>query len=289
MLCPFFSLLMFSASFPALLEINNLIRSIAEETKNPSRVIPNAMVMAALFTYVAGFLFNIILAFNMGDPKALLSSPTGSPIVQLFYNAMGHVPALFFAVMGVVIMTCVCIPSIHAGSRTLWAFSRDGMVPLSRFWKRLDQRTGTPLYAVWLYAGLCIGINLIGLGSPILVAAVFNVCALALNWSFCLPILLKLVYGRFRRGPWHLGGWSAAVNIAACVWNGFLSIFFVLPMMRPVTAENMNYAGVVLLFTLLTSVVYWYVSGRKFYTGPRTHHEVAPQFTGSVEGPTVSV
>ncbi len=56
--------------------------SLAEETKDPSRTVPWAIVFANVFTYVGGFLFNIVLVFCMGDPKALLSSRVGQPVRQ---------------------------------------------------------------------------------------------------------------------------------------------------------------------------------------------------------------
>lgn len=40
----------------------------------------------------------------------------------------------------------------------------------------------------------------------------------------------------------------------------------------------MNYASVFLVFTLLVTLVYWYISGRKFYTGPL----IEAQFEGSI-------
>ncbi|KAL1842995.1 hypothetical protein VTJ49DRAFT_3472 [Mycothermus thermophilus] len=248
---------------------------IAEETKDPSRVVPTAIASASVFTYVAGFLYNVVLAYCMGDPRELLASPTGLPVSQIFYNVMGTGPAVFFTIAGFFVMNFVCIPSVHAGSRTLWAFSRDDMVPLSKYWYRIDKRTDTPLYAVWLYTTLCIVINLIGLGSPILITAIFNICAIALNWSYCIPILCKLIYGRFDRGPWHLGKFSTIINVCAVAWNGFLSVLFVLPTHRPVTPENMNYASVVLAFVIASSVAYWFLHGRRHYIGPKSHAHIA--------------
>jgi amino acid transporter len=54
--------------------------SIAEEAKDPARVVPTAIVSASVFTYVVGWLFNIVLVFCMGDPKAILKSPAGQPV-----------------------------------------------------------------------------------------------------------------------------------------------------------------------------------------------------------------
>lgn len=190
---------------------------------------------------------------------------------------MGPAPAVLLSMAGFLIMNIVCIPSMHAGSRTIWAFARDELLPLSRVWFRMNSRTGTPVPAVWLYVALCITVNLIGLGSHILMAAIFNVCAVALNWSYCIPILCKLIYPtRFEKGAWSLGMFGTFMNVYSIIWNVFLSVIFMLPTVRPVTTDNMNYASVVLAVTLLISVIYWYLRGKRYYTGPRTRATTVP-------------
>jgi len=159
---------------------------VAEEVKNPATTIPKAMVAALTFTFVAGWLFNIVLVFCMGNPEDILGSPIGQPVVQIYYNVLGKGPAIFFAVAAFLIMNFVCITALQAGSRTIWAFSRDEMLPGSRIWYKIWKRTDTPVIAVWLYTLICIRINLIGLGSYITIAAIFNVCAIALGMSFFL-------------------------------------------------------------------------------------------------------
>lgn len=50
-----------------------------------------------------------------------------------------------------------------------------------------------------------------------------------------------MFFGRFEPGPWNLGKASIFVNAWASIWTLFVSIIFILPDFRPVTAENMNY------------------------------------------------
>jgi hypothetical protein len=80
------------------------------------------------------------------------------------------------------------------------------------------------------------------------------------------------------------------------VWTAFLSVIFLFPTVMPVTPTNvsdpclraliqrgysdlltllqMNYAVVILAFVFLLSVVYWFIHGRFYYTGPRTQARV---------------
>lgn len=53
---------------------------ITEEIQDPAVKAPWAISMAMLFTYVAGFLFNIVLCFVMGNPDDILASSIAQPV-----------------------------------------------------------------------------------------------------------------------------------------------------------------------------------------------------------------
>lgn len=179
--------------------------------------------MAMLATYVLGWLFNIVLVFCMGDPAEILASPIYQPVAQIFYNSLGKGASIFFTVSAFLILQFVCWSATQALARTVFAFSRDKLVPFSSVWTIINRWTGTPLYAVWISVFWCIAINLIALGSYIAIAGVFNVCAIALDWSYVIPIICKLVWGKFQPGPWHLGKFSWYINAWACTWTLFVS------------------------------------------------------------------
>ncbi len=135
---------------------------------------------------------------------------------------------------------------MQALARTVFAFSRDRLVPFSSLWTKILPLTGTPILAVWISVFWCIAINLIGLGSYTAIAGVFNVCAIALDWSYCIPIVCKLAFGKFERGPWHLGKFSPFINAWACIWTLFVSIIFVMPTALPVTADTVGLLPIIL-------------------------------------------
>ena len=213
---------------------------ITEEIDKPETKAPWAIFIAMALTYVVGWLFTIVLAFVMGDPADVLASSLEQPVIQIFYNNLGRNGAIVYAVCAFVILNSLCIVAIQALARTVFAFSRDRLLPGSKYWKVIDPRTDTPIIAVWFSVFWCAAINLIALGSYIAIAAIFNVCAIALDWSYCIPIICKLLGGRFQPGPWHMGKFSTAVNIWACVWTAFVSIIFLFPTAYPVTADNVS-------------------------------------------------
>lgn len=244
---------------------------ICEEMSEPEKKAPWAISMAMGFTYVAGILLNIVLAFCMGDPNEILQSPISQPVSQIFYNVLGRGGGIFFTVAAFVIMNFVGITATQSCSRTAWAFARDKLLPFSSFWYKINPRTQTPLYTVWLTVISCILINLIALGSYITISAIFNICAIALDWSYCIPIVCKLVFNRFEPGPWNMGRFSFGVNIWAVCWTAFVSVIFFFPTAMPVVPDNMNYAIVIFTAIILFALGYWCFAGKKFYHGPHAN------------------
>ncbi|RMZ91401.1 hypothetical protein DV736_g1363, partial [Chaetothyriales sp. CBS 134916] len=247
---------------------------ITEEINDPEIKAPWAISLAMGFTYVLGFLFNIVLVFCMGNPTDILASPIAQPVIQIYYNSLGKSASIFFAVAAFLVLQFVCFTATQALARTVFAFSRDKLVPGSSLWTKVAPLTGTPILAVWFSVFWCIAINLIGLGSYTAIAGVFNVCAIALDWSYVIPIACKLLFNRFEPGPWTMGPVSKFVNAWACIWTLFVSIIFILPTVRPVTAQNMNYAIAFLAAIFIAAAVWWYAGGRKWYTGPIVEAEI---------------
>lgn len=197
---------------------------ITEEIKSPEIKAPWAISMAMLFTYVVGWLFTIVLCFCMGDVDEILASPIYQPVAQIFYNVLGKAGGITFTVCAFIIIKFVTFTAMQALGRTVFAFSRDRLVPFSNVWTKILPLTGTPILAVWICVFFCIAINLIGLGSYTAILGVFNVTAIALDWSYCIPIFCKLFFNKFEPGPWNMGRYSVFVNSWACIWTFFVTV-----------------------------------------------------------------
>jgi len=85
---------------------------ITEEIDKPEVKAPWAISLAMIFTYVAGFLFNIVLCYCMGDPADILASPIVQPVAQIFYNSLGKAGGIFYTVCGFLIIKFVCFTAM---------------------------------------------------------------------------------------------------------------------------------------------------------------------------------
>ena len=74
---------------------------------------------------------------------------------------------------------------------------------------------------------------------------------------------------KLRWGPWHIPRyWGIVNNTFACCYLTVVVFFSFWPTVRPVTAENMNYAVLVTGAIVIFSLTYYLVWARRVYTGP---------------------
>lgn len=259
---------------------------IAEEIHNAAFRAPLAIIVALGTTAVLGWFLSIAMAYCAGDFSTMLvqltdgSPTTGNPAVQIFYASLGRVGCVVFTALGAVILSFTGVTALQANSRTIFALSRDEMLPLSHVWSKVTKKNAIPLNAVWLNIFICAILGVIACGSIEAIYAIFAVTAICLDISYCIPIFAKIVWGErmgFKRGPIHLGRFSKWVNAYSCIWTAFLAIVFLFPEFLPATALNFNYAIVVLAAVILFAIVYWFAGARKWYVGPRTHVSHNPE------------
>lgn len=72
-------------------------------------------------------------------------------------------------------------------TRTLWAFSRDGGVPLYRVWSRVNPRTQTPTNAIWAMTALAFALGMSMLASDMAFQAIGSFAAVGLYLSCAAP------------------------------------------------------------------------------------------------------
>jgi len=77
-------------------------------------------------------------------------------------------------------------------------------------------------------------------------------------------------------GPFRLGKVAGTViNIVAVIWLVLAIVFSTFPSFEPVISQNMNYSTVVLAGWIVFGVAYYFLFGRRVYTGPVVETEAA--------------
>ena len=243
---------------------------MTEETRDASTAGPRGIVMSIVVSLIAGWVLLIGVTFAIQNYTAELGSATGVPPAQIFWDAIGKTGAELLLVIVCVAQLFCGMSSVTANSRMIYAFSRDGALPGSGFWHRVNKRTRTPTNAIWLAAVGALILGLPYLWNPTAYAAVTSIATIGLYIAYVTPTFLRLRRGdSFKRGPWHLGRWSYVVGWIAVVWVVIITILFMLPQVGPITFTTFNYAVFAVLAVIGFAGIYWLVSARHWFKGPK--------------------
>ena len=99
--------------------------------------------------------------------------------------------------------------------------------------------------------------------------AIVSISVVAVYIAYVLPTFTRLISRDFHPGPWNLGRWSRPVGWTAVGWVGFITILFVLPSAWPITWANFNYTIVAVGVVVLAAWLWWALSAKHWFTGPR--------------------
>ena len=85
-----------------------LIVPSAEEIKDASMIVPQALMASVLLNVTLVFVVVVTLCFTIGDPAEVLKSSTGYPFIQVFYNATNSYAGTGIMTAVIIIMLSAC-------------------------------------------------------------------------------------------------------------------------------------------------------------------------------------
>ncbi len=245
-----------------------------EETKNARVSAPWGIYLSVAISGLFGYLMLVFVTLAIKDLGA--TAAAGNSFIFIFEQALGTAFGRVVLWVVTVAMWFCGLSCVTSTSRMIFAFSRDGGMPVSRVWKQVSRKYRTPAAAVWLAALLsfllpCLILLLVAarpreLDFSKLYPAVTGISTIGLYLSYGIPLGLKVlavsrgVWRSSANGPWHLGNWSGLVNWVALTWIAFISVLFVLP---PNQLTGYIFGG-----TLVGLAIYYMLAVRNRFRGP---------------------
>ncbi|KAF9890910.1 hypothetical protein FE257_005486 [Aspergillus nanangensis] len=246
---------------------------MSEEIKDASETLPKAMMASVGVNGILGFIMIITLCFTMGDVSNILSSPTGYPFIQIFYNVTGNYAATnTMTAILVVALTASTITEVATASRQLWSFARDQGLPFSAFFAYVTPGWNIPLNSVLVSLAVTVVLSLINIGSPVALQAIVSLTITSLMSAYILSIGCVLLK-RFRGEPlpprrWSLGPFGMAINIASMAFLLPIFVFAFFPLGSQVTRQTMNWSIVMYLGLIIFASGYYWIRGRFQFIAP---------------------
>eukprot|EP00258_Populus_trichocarpa_P047330 XP_024463349.1 amino-acid permease BAT1 homolog isoform X2 [Populus trichocarpa] len=277
---------------------------MTEETKNADKNGPKGIISAIGISVIFGWFYILGITFAVTNISYLLSEDNdagGYAIAEIFYLAFkrrygsGVGGIICLGVVAVAIFFCG-MSSVTSNSRMAYAFSRDGAMPLSSLWHKVNNQE-VPINAVWLSVviSFCMALtdiisntNLVQesrhgpsekhvifvyLGSEVAFQAMVSIATIGLYIAYALPIFFRVTLARksFIPGPFNLGRYGVLVGWIAVLWVATISILFSLPVTYPITNETLNYTPVAVGGLLILTISSWILSARHWFRGPVTN------------------
>ncbi len=278
--------------------------TLAEETSDPRRAAPKAVLYSVIGAFVIGGVF--LLGTLMAIPN-LHTAITGNaglgwnPANIIEANFPSWLATIYLLVVSAAIFVC-CLSILAATIRLCFGMSRDNTLPFSRIWSKVSPTLHTPVFA-------CIIIALLA-AVPFLKYSGVAIIAIAATGMIYLSYFLgNLVIMRARlRGwpkvsaPFSLGRWGPVINVLALLYGGAMLVNFAWPRVasnpEPSQTGGLLTFGIdfvnkipilwlVVLVITLIGVIYYLAVGRRKQFAPviAPAGDDAPLVSGAAAGP----
>lgn len=275
----------------------------SEETRNAPREVPKGMMRSVFWSFLFGWI--MVCAFVLALPDQTTTGPDPADATKTITTTISGVAAAAskgwgafnwlmetspmpgalkaLLIIGIVASNFLCaLAGVTSMSRMMYAFARDGGLPMSGTLRQVSAAHRTPGPAIWVGGILSVLATLYGGAFLVLSTG----CAVFLYLSYLMPIAAGLKAesnGAWaHKGPFSLGGASMLVAVLAIIGCAVLIFVGVQPPQEKVlylmvvmvlalasfwqTMEGNRPIGWVLALVTL-AVVYYFLAGGFVFSG----------------------
>src|SRR4051794_3979214 len=242
--------------------------SLAEETTDPRRTAPRAILGALGAAGVAGMLLLLFALMAAKNLHAEGVSGNGLPFIvkDVLGDTVGNI-----LLWDVVISIGVCCLAIHtAAIRMMFSMARDNALPGGRALARVSRTSRTPIVPSILVGLIALIILLVNIRQEKIFTVITGVAIVMIYIAYLcvtVPLLLRRRAGwpaaEQRTDLFTLGRAGLAVNAFAILYGAFMAINIVWPRHEIYGAGNYKWGG--LLFVIVAvgaGGIYWFGAGQ---------------------------
>ncbi len=204
--------------------------NLAEETHEPRRVVPKAMVRAVLLSGMLGFAFLLALSYAMKSIPA--ATANAAPVSFIIHNVLGGpVEKIFLVFVCVSIFACGLVIMVTNG-RLVWSMARDRRLPGHQLWRQVPRATGGPSWATVLVTLVGIAIVLALRNDTTALATLFTASAIMPALLYASTVILYITTRhrvQTESGFFHPGKLEVPVVVGALVWLAYELIVLLCP------------------------------------------------------------
>ena len=205
---------------------------VAEEVSDPTIRIPRAMMLTILIGGVSGLMSYAGYVLAAPNLQAIIDGEDPDPIPSILESSLGVAGSKVFLCIAITAFISCVLSLQAAGSRLLYAFARDRMLPGSSWLAKMSVRHAVPGNALLVACVVPILICLYVYAQPNQLPRITAFAVLGIYIAFQAVVLAALrqrLKGWRPAGDWNLGGWGKLVNIGALIYGVIAMILLIKP------------------------------------------------------------
>lgn len=181
----------------------------------------------------------ILILFCMQDFDGIISASYSNNWAEYLVQLIGKPGAVAMLALLWVDSTCATASCFMSAQRVTFAISRDGVLPFSKYFRKLNKNK-IPVHAAYLVLALSIAVTCAVIGSTVAFSAITATATIATNFSYLIPICARYTVGRhsFKPAKWNLGRYSVVLGVISMLYIMFLFVVLLLPQLYPVTSVS---------------------------------------------------
>lgn len=190
------------------------------------------MMLTILIGGVSGLMSYAGYVLAAPDLKEIVDGADQDPIPSILESSLGVVGSKIFLCIAITAFISCVLSLQAAGSRLLYAFARDRMLPGSSWLAKMSERHAVPANALLVACVIPILICLYVYTDPDQLPRITAFAVLGIYIAFQAVVLAALrqrVKGWQPAGDWNLGKWGMWVNVAALAYGVFAMILLIKP------------------------------------------------------------
>ncbi|CAG8316576.1 unnamed protein product [Penicillium nalgiovense] len=232
---------------------------VAEETKNASVTAARGIFWSTVASGFGGLATIILFLFCAPDNDTLMGFGSPQPFVPLYAVVLGKGGHIFMNIICIFALWLNTAIAIIAASRLVFAVARDGVLPFAGWVSRV--KDGQPRNAVIVVWGVAAIVTCSILPSSTAFTSLVSAAGVPSAAAYGLICLGRLLCTpkRFPKPQWSLGRWSKPFQFIGVFWNGWVVAVLFSPYAFPVTAENLNYAPIIMAGVTILALISYFV------------------------------
>ncbi|MFD3929642.1 APC family permease [Streptomyces sp. NPDC058614] len=258
--------------------------SLGEESVDPSRNAPRAILRAIIASFVLGGLVLLFALMSVSNLKGEQLSTDGLQYIVLDVLGEDAGKAMLWCVF---IAVTVCALAVHtAAIRLAFAMARDNNLPASSKLAKVNPRFQTPVLPAVIIGILALAILVVNIRQPQIFTVVTSIGIIMIYLAYLgvtVPMLVARLRGQWQPagdGKFSLGRWGLPVNILAVLWGTAMTINLLWPRAAVYNATPPFHWYLKWGALLFVGIVmgggfayYWFVQRHR--TGVLTEHQLA--------------